>query len=306
MSVAIVLDLFLKDPASAFHPVAVLGRILGFLEKFFYPFPRKKVSGGLFYFFSVSILSFLIQLPLFYLSSWWAYFYLSFWAYFLLCGKTLCEAGKHVKTALEKGLEEAREALSHYVGRSTKELCEEEILKGTIETMAENTSDGIVGPLVFLFLGYVLGLPLLFMAIFKLTNTLDSMVGYNNRRYQDFGYVSAKMDDLLGIIPARLTALLFLLMAEIKKMPVKEGWRIYLRDRKKHLSPNAGHSESAIAGLLGISLGGGHQYGDQYVEKPALGDPRETLSSEMIDTVAKLLFLVELFFLPLSLALELL
>lgn len=306
MSLGILLDLFIGDPKSAYHPIALLGRVISFFEVLFYTDGRRKLFGGFFYLFIVLCFSLLIQLPLFFLKSWPAYLYLGFWVYFLLCGKTLRDAGYRVVEGLEEGVEEGRAALSHYVGRSTASLSEEQILKGTLETMAENTADGIVGPLVYLFLGYLLGVPLLFMAAFKITNTLDSMVGYRNEKYHDFGYVSAKMDDLLGLIPARLTALFFLFAGVFFILPVKKAWRIYLRDRKKHLSPNAGQSEAAVAGLLGIQLGGTHCYGNNVVEKPTLGDDDRRVEASMVNLLAKLLFFVEACFLPLSLLLEVL
>lgn len=306
MSLGIFIDLFLGDPQSSLHPIALLGRILSFFEKLFYPWKQKKFSGGIYYVLMVFGLSTLIELPLHKLPSWASYLYLSFWVYFLLCGRTLVLAGYSVKQALEQSVQQGRVALSHYVGRSTQDLTEEEIIKGTLETMAENTSDGIIGPIFYLLLGFLLGFPLLFMAFFKLTNTLDSMVGYKNKRYSDFGFVSAKMDDLLGFLPARITALLFLLGGWVFSMPTKKAWSVYLRDRRNHLSPNAGQSEAMVAGLLGVALGGSHYYGDSYVVKPTLGVEERPVEPNMIDQVAKLLFFSEALLLPLSLLLEVL
>jgi adenosylcobinamide-phosphate synthase len=154
------------------------------------------------------------------------------------------------------------------VGRDTGELGESEIWRGAVETVAENTSDGVVAPLFFLMLGG----PLLALA-YKAVNTLDSMVGYKNERYLRFGWAAARLDDLLNLVPARLTGILMVLAAPFAGLSSRGAWRIMRRDGRNHSSPNSGIPEAAAAGALGVRLGGANRYFGRTVEKPNIGDP---------------------------------
>jgi adenosylcobinamide-phosphate synthase len=175
---------------------------------------------------------------------------------------------KTVIEALEEGdLGAARSALSMIVGRETAQLDEEGILRATIETVAENASDGVIAPLFYLSLGGPVA-----ALLYKAANTLDSMVGYKNERYLQFGRVAAQLDDLLNWIPARLTGLLLIAAAGLTGLNSRSAWRIMWRDARLHASPNAGWPEAAVAGALNLKLGGDAVYFGQRIEKPTFGD----------------------------------
>jgi adenosylcobinamide-phosphate synthase len=186
-------------------------------------------------------------------------------------------------------LDEARLSLALIVGRETGSLDEEGILRACIETVAENTSDGVIGPLFYLFLGG----PILAL-IYKGASTLDSMVGYRDDRYRELGWASARFDDLLNLIPSRLTGLLMAVAA----FPVGlNGWgalRIMARDARKHSSPNAGFPEAAAAGALGVRLGGAAVYFGERVEKPTLGDPGRPITPATYRAMVRLMYLSSL------------
>ena len=206
----------------------------------------------------------------------WLY-HVNFWIGFavetLLCWmifarKSLADAGYHVYGAVKQSLEEGRKAIAWYVGRDTAELSEEGVIKAAVETVAENLTDGVVSPLVFMLIG---GAPL--GMLYKAVNTLDSMVGYHNDKYEYFGKFSAKMDDFFNFIPARLSALCMIAGAGMLHLDNRNALRIYRRDRSKHKSPNAGQTESVCAGALHIQLGGDASYFGKIVRKAAFGDP---------------------------------
>lgn len=196
-----------------------------------------------------------------------------------------------VAKATDKGLDEARKRLSYIVGRDTRQLSEESIIKATIETVAENTSDGVIGPLFYIVIfGPPGGL------VYKFINTMDSMLGYMNERYMYLGYFPAKVDDLLNLIPARITGLL-MNIGSLARFDIKNGLRIMKRDNKNHKSPNSGYPESSVAGLLGIQLGGGNYYHGQYVDKPFIGDTVNTINKEQIKYTIEIMYRTELAFL---------
>jgi adenosylcobinamide-phosphate synthase len=181
-----------------------------------------------------------------------------------------------VALALSKGdLESARRALSLVVGRDTENLKEEDATRAAVESLGENFIDGVFSVLFFMILGFLCGGrtgAVLAAWIFKAASTLDSMVGYDNEEYRDFGYASARLDDFLNFIPARLGGLAVLAAGACRGYSFRRGLKVFLRDRKKHKSPNSAHGESAFAGLLGIRLGGGAFYGGEFEERPVIGD----------------------------------
>jgi adenosylcobinamide-phosphate synthase len=196
-------------------------------------------------------------------------------AWFCLAARSLHRESKQVADALEAGdLEGARQLLSQIVGRDTAELSEEQVWRATVETVAENSSDGVVAPLFFLMLGG----PLAALA-YKAVNTLDSMVGYRNERYLHFGWAAARLDDLVNWLPARLTGGLICCCAHSIGLSGQGAWRIMERDGRKHSSPNAGIPEAAVAGALGVRLGGSSSYFGQLVEKPFIGEPLQPLDT---------------------------
>lgn len=191
-----------------------------------------------------------------------------------LATTSLLEAGKSVLLPLEQGdLETARERLSRLVGRDTDKLGEEEVVRGTLETLAENFVDGILSPLFYAALG---GAPL--AMAFKAVSTLDSMVGYRNERYEDFGWFSARLDDWANYIPARLAVGFLLLAGWLKGLPAGRAFRIWRRDASSHPSPNGGNPESVAAGLLGVRLGGFNSYRGQVQYRAEMGDALQALT----------------------------
>ena len=189
--------------------------------------------------------------------------------YQLLAARSLRDESVKVYKALRDGtLDDARKAVSMIVGRDTDRLDETGVAKAAVETVAENASDGVIAPLLFLAIG---GAPL--GVLYKSINTMDSMVGYKNDRYLYFGRAAAKLDDLVNFIPARLAGILLCLAARPAGFDGKNAWKIFWRDRKNHKSPNSAHTEAAAAGALDVQLAGSNYYFGQLVVKPTIGDP---------------------------------
>lgn len=204
----------------------------------------------------------------------------SFMCYQILATKSLKSESEKVYVALkEKGLSAGRKAVSMIVGRDTKELTQEGVTKAAVETVAENTSDGIIAPMFYMMIGgAVLGFT------YKAVNTMDSMVGYKNEKYLYFGTAAAKLDDAVNFIPARLSAWFMIAAAFFTKMDYKDAYRIYRRDRKNHKSPNAAQTEAVMAGALNVQLAGNAWYFGKLYEKPTIGD---TLRSVEIDDIRR-------------------
>lgn len=269
-----LLDLLLGDPHSWPHPVKVIGRLIHYLtNKFNQPayFSRQKRWLGFMTWIITVVLSGIIIYFILYLCRFNQLLYLLVGTYFsYTCISTqqlAIEARKIIKLLQTNDLTLARQQLAMIVGRDTKNLNREEILKATIETVAENTSDGVIAPLCYLMLGGpTLGI------IYKSINTLDSMIGYNNEKYRDFGRFAAKCDDLVNYVPARITWLLLIISGWILQGDVHEAWLVGKRDCKKHLSPNSAFPEAVVAGMLHLQLGGPHYYFGKLVNKPYIGD----------------------------------
>lgn len=212
----------------------------------------------------------------------------SIMTYQLLAAKCLKVESMKVYNALEhKTIEQARKAVSMIVGRDTQQLTDEQVTKAAVETIAENTSDGVIAPMLFTALGGpVLGF------LYKAVNTMDSMIGYKNEKYFDFGRCAAKTDDVLNFIPARLSALLMIFICLFlgKKYSLKNAWTIFKRDRYNHQSPNSAQTESACAGALGIQLAGPACYGGVVEDKPFLGDPQRTVEHDDIKRANVLMY----------------
>jgi len=271
--IAFLLDQLLGDPRHWPHPVVGIGNVIGFLERRVnLGAPETRRRSG--------ILLTLLVVGGTYLLTWaivWGanalhpFLGLGVSAYFIftsLAGKSLLDAGESVLVPLKHGdLSEARLRLSWLVSRDTDELTEGEIVRGTIETLAENFVDGILSPLFYAALG---GAPL--AMAFKAISTLDSMVGYRNDRYEEFGWFSARTDDWANYIPARLSVLLLLLAGWLRNMPVRQAYQIWKRDASGHPSPNGGNPESVVAGLLGVRLGGINSYHGQPHHRAEMGE----------------------------------
>lgn len=284
-----VLDLLMGDPEWLYHPVRLIGGLISRLEK------RLRARGGNLRRSAViltvttvlvtmadtaGILVLLQQLgriPLFIgmaLLDWMG-----------IAVTCMAKEARGVGKALEKGLPEARKQIARIVGRDTQNLSGEEIIKATVETVAENTTDGVISPLFWALLGG----PVLLWG-FKAANTLDSMVGYMDEKYRDIGWSSAKLDDILNYIPARLTALLMILAAFLTGMDGPNAFRIVRRDHANHKSPNCAWSEAAAAGAMHIQLGGTHEYFGKPVEKPTIGDADRPAEREDIRRANRLLY----------------
>ncbi len=210
----------------------------------------------------------------------------TFMCYQILAAKSLKTESDKVRRALEEeGLVQARKAVSMIVGRDTENLTEEGVIKAAVETVAENTSDGVVAPLFYLMIG---GAAAGFG--YKAVNTMDSMIGYKNDRYLYFGTAAARLDDAVNYIPARLSAWFMLLASMITGMDFRNAWRIYRRDRFNHKSPNAAQTESVMAGALRVRLAGDAWYFGKLYRKPSIGDPLREITVEDIKRSHVLLY----------------
>ncbi len=265
-----VADLVLGDPPAWPHPVRLIGRLIAAAEARLY---RPSVAAGLVFWLAVTagvlapLLLFLALLP--HLPAALKLLAPAYLCYAGLATRSLHRESSRVEAALAAGdLADARWFLSRIVGRETGHLSPVEVRRAVLETVAENLSDGVVAPLFFLLL---LGLPGL--ALYKTANTLDSMVGYKNERYREFGRAAARIDDVLNFLPARLTAWLIVGAARILGLDAAGARRILRRDGHRASSPNAGRPEAALAGALGVQLGGPAVYFGQRVDKPTIGDP---------------------------------
>ena len=210
-----------------------------------------------------------------------------------LANKDLYAESERVRKALlAEDHPKARQMLSRIVGRDTETLGEADIIRATVETIAENVVDGITAPMFYAFLG---GAPA--ALAYKAANTLDSMVGYRNERYKNFGWASALLDDMLNFIPARITGILIPLVAACIGFSAKQSWFVFWRDRKKHPSPNSAHAESAFAGALEVQLGGASTYNGVLSHKELLGNARYPFTVVMIRKAHRLMFGTSLTFL---------
>ena len=267
--IAYVLDLIFGDPQNVVHPVQVIGKIISAGEKVLLRKKYKFLAGAVLNIFTVSItytlmylISKSVKISVFFMI---IEIYLM---YTIFSINSLAREGNRVYRILKEGdIEKARKDLSYLVSRDTEMMDEKMIIRSTMETISENTVDGIVAPMFYMFLG---GMPL--AMAYKAINTLDSMVGYKNEKYMDFGKFSAKVDDAVNFIPARITGILIVLASMILGYDYKNSLKIFLRDRKNHSSPNSAHSEASVAGALGVQFGGKVSYFGKEINKPTIGD----------------------------------
>jgi len=294
----VVLDLIMGDPHWMPHPVRLMGRTIVCLEKHLYPKDTNNYKAQ----FLSGCLLVLAMVLLFggggWLLMWWTWklsptlaFWLEVWlSAQLLAARQLQRESMAVYRALLSGnLSKARKAVSMIVGRDTQNLDEAGVARAAVETVAENTSDGVIAPLLYLTLG---GVPL--GLVYKAINTMDSMLGYQNERYQYFGRCAARLDDAVNLIPARLSGLFMCVAAcFLPKMDGKNAFYIFFRDRKKHKSPNSAHTEAACAGAIGVRLAGDTSYFGHMVHKPTIGDPLRPIRPEDIACANHLMFTTE-------------
>ena len=284
-----LLDLALGDPEWLYHPVRLIGRLISLTEK-----SLRKRGGNLrrsaVILTAVTVLAAMAAAALIlWLLGLWGSVPLFIGAALMdwmgIAVTSMAKEARGVGKSLEKGLPEARKQVARIVGRDTGNLNGEEIIKATVETVAENTTDGVISPLFWALLGG----PVLLWG-FKAASTLDSMVGYMDEKYRDIGWSSARLDDVMNYIPARLTAMLMVCAAFLTGMDGKNAFRIVKRDHAKHSSPNCAWSEAAAAGAMHIRLGGTHEYFGKPVEKPFIGDDDRPAEREDIRRANRLLY----------------
>lgn len=284
------LDLLLGDPPHWPHPIRLIGRVIEYWETALY---QPRVVVGALFFLAVLVTTLVGVLGaldgLAFLPAWAATAILAWLIYTGLATRALHVESRKVEETLKHDLEGARELLARIVGRETGHLSPQEIHRAVLETVAENLADGVIAPLFFLML---LGVPGLFL--YKAVNTMDSMVGYKNLRYARFGKVAARADDILNFLPARLAALLIVLAAPLAGADRQLAWRILRRDAGNASSPNAGWPEAAMAGALGVRLGGPSTYFGETVPKPFIGEPIQPLSSNSYGQAVRLLYATSL------------
>ena len=288
------IDLLLGDPHSSLHPVVLIGKLISATEKavrkLFPKTPRgENAAGAVLWLFAAAVST---AVPAGIL--WLAYRvnrFLGIGLESLMCWQILAtkslrdESMKVYRALLEGDPAKYRYAVSMIVGRDTAQLSDRAVARAAVETVAENTSDGIIAPMLFLAIG---GAPLGFF--YKAVNTMDSMLGYVEMPYKNIGLVPAKLDDVFNYIPARLSALLMLAAGALEGLDVRNGYRIWRRDRRNHASPNSAQTESVCAGLLGLQLAGDASYHGVLHKKPYIGDPLREIEYDDIPRACRLLY----------------
>lgn len=291
---AFIVDLIIGDPRWIPHPVVLIGRVVGWLENILRRLGRQpwqeRVAGAILT-LSVVGAAYWLTFELLDLAGRihpWLGWGLSLWLLATtIATNSLAKAGLDIYRPLAKGdLAQAREGLARVVGRDTADLPATEIARGAVETVAENTSDGVIAPIFYACLG---GVPL--AMAYKAVNTLDSMVGYRNEKYQYFGWASARSDDLANLIPARLTAILLIVAAWLGGRDGWRSWQTIRRDARHHPSPNSGYPEAAVAGALGIRLGGWNSYGGAASFRAYMGEALRATEPADIPAAIRLMWL---------------
>ena len=293
-----LLDLCFGDPHWMPHPVVYIGKLIALLEKglrrLLPATPGGERLGGWIMAILVLAVTGGVSWGLLALCHWvhpaLSFALAVFWCYQIPATRCLAKEAGNVRKTLESGdLPKARQAIGYLVGRDTQSLSAQGVTKACVETVAENTTDGVVAPLCFLLLGGpVAGL------LYKAVNTMDSMVGYHNERYEYFGTAGARLDDVLNFIPARLTAFLMMAAAGLTGLSARGAFRIWKRDRRKHKSPNSAQTESVCAGALGVELAGDASYFGVLHHKPSIGDPLRPIEPKDIGRTCKLMYVTAL------------
>jgi len=277
-----VLDLVFGDPPKLPHPVRFYGSLIifaeGHLNKGKYLFLKGMAltvilcTGSFLFFYGMVHFLLSISIPLYFI-------FATTFVFYAMANRGLIDEGKKVFDVLQKkGLDAGRKQLSWIVGRDTSQLSENQIRIAVLETMSENLSDGVIAPLFFYFIAGVPG-----MLTYKMINTLDSMIGYRNTRYEYFGKFAARLDDVANFIPARITTILMLLLT----MNLR-GWRFVMRYGHQHKSPNSGYPEAALAGILDVRFGGPNVYHGKLVDKPYIGQNPRMVKHEEFKTVSSI------------------
>ena len=305
-----VLDALFGDPAWLPHPVVYMGKAISKLEKFLRPrlpkTPQGELLGGAIVAFCLPVGTFLLTglvcrgaarlHPLLGLAVQ------MFWCAQALAARGLVQESTNVyKELIKPDLPAARRAVSRIVGRDTAALTAEGVTKAAVETVAENASDGVIAPLLYMLIG---GAPL--ALTYKAINTMDSMLGYKNEKYLYFGRVPAKLDDVANYIPSRLAGLLWVAAAALTGNSARGAWKIWRRDRRRHASPNSAQTESACAGALGVQLAGPAYYFGQYYPKLTIGDALRPIEPEDILRANRMMYAESILALAIGLGLRVL
>lgn len=292
LTIGFILDLLIGDPNNPFHPVRGIGLLASKLETIFRKLLKNSLKiAGLIVWIITIILTFAITYGIIFvcmkINKYLGVIVQGIIIYFCISAKGLVVEGyKVIKYLNEGNIEKSRKQLSYIVGRDTESLDSKGITRAVIETIAENMSDGVIAPILFAGIFGAAG-----SMAYKAVNTMDSMFGYKNDKYIEFGYFPAKLDDLFNYIPARVTGILIIISSFFLKRDYKNSLKIYKRDRYNHTSPNSAHPEAAMAGALDIQLGGANYYFEKIVEKPVIGDKIKEIEINDVKKTAEILYL---------------
>ena len=290
LAVGFLLDALIGDPYSLPHPIRLIGKLISALEKFVRAHFRDLTVGGVFLALTVVFLSAGISSALLFLcysvNMWLGAAFESILCYYMIAARCLQkESMKVYRAAAENDTEKARAAVSMIVGRDTAVLDRDGIIRAAVETVAENTSDGVTAPIVYMALFGAVG-----GVFYKSVNTMDSMIGYKNEKYEKLGKFAARLDDVLNYLPSRITALVMVLSSFLLGFDGKNAWKIWRRDRRKHASPNSAQTESVCAGALDIRLAGDAWYFGELHKKPYIGDDIRPIENEDIRRANRLMY----------------
>lgn len=298
---AFIIDCIIGDPYTKFHPVAIMGKLIAILDKILRKDtasePTKLVCGFILvaillafsYGFTYGILYLLTTLKC---PTWLNIIIQAIILSFMVSPKSLAKAGREIyQELITNNLNAARQKVNYIVSRDANRMNEQDITRATVETVAENIVDGIISPFFFFFIG---GLPL--AVLYRMSNTMDAMIGYKNDKYLYFGRTAARVDDVLNFIPARITGILLVFVAYFCHFNAKNALKMMLRDAKKHPSPNGGYTEATVAGALGIRLGGINYYFGRESFRAYMGEPFEKLSAKHIQQTIRLMYAVSILF----------
>lgn len=283
------IDCILGDPYSLPHPIRAIGALIAKLEGFIRSHFHNLKTGGIFLAAAVLLVSsglpLVILLICYRLHPAAGILAESLMCYYLMAPRCLKTESMKVCRALEaKDMDAAKTAVSMIVGRDTHSLSEPEIIRAAVETVAENTSDGVTAPILYMIFGAPLGF------FYKAANTMDSMIGYRNERYAELGYFAAKLDDVLNFIPSRISAIVMIATTALLRMDARRAFRIWRRDRRRHASPNSAQTEAVCAGALGIRLGGNAYYFGTLHQKDWIGDPIRPPETDDIRRANRLMY----------------
>ena len=305
IAIGYLLDRILGDPYQLPHPIRLIGRMITFLEsKLCKAFGKKEKEAGrllvVLTLFIVTVVTWSVLAFAYYLNLGLGICTEAVLCYYLLAAKCLKKESMKVYDAIAgQDILKARQAVAMIVGRDTGQLNEQGVIKAAVETVAENTSDGVTAPLMYTLLGGAT-----FGFIYKAVNTMDSMIGYKNEKYINLGRCAARLDDFLNFLPSRITAVAMILAARRLRYDATGAYRIWKRDRRKHASPNSAQTEAVCAGALQIKLAGDASYSGKVCKKETIGDDIRKIENEDIRRANRLMYLTENIVLFIGLALR--